>query len=265
MSANSKGKIGLATLSAILLCGAAKAEIRACSTDANFPPFSYRPPGENAVRGFTPMLLRRLAALGGFGPVRIDALPWRRCLLLAAYGSYQLVLDAPTAEVDAAPYLVSESYYAVHSNYYYSADRWPNELRITQLDQLRHLNICGLLGNTFDGFGLDSLRRVDTGATNYPQLIGKIHSGRCDLFIEKSEVVAGMALVDPDLSNLFSNRELRYGPVPEEGPTGLHFLVSRKAENARRLLEAINQGLDTLQRSGELDRLGNQFFRQVYR
>lgn len=241
-------RLGCAFLLAVACGGlayAADAQTLACAAETDFPPFAYRlakPGGIPVVRGSAPELLDGILKRAGAAPLQLDFLPWPRCLKLVEYGKYAIAIDVPTAQVDPAPYLVSEPYAFVNSVYVYSTAMHPGGLKIDRADDLARYRSCGLMGYTFDTYGLD-INKVDVGAGSYPQLLGKLLAGRCDLVLEKREVFNALPLLGDEMRSALSNPSLQMRPIPGEEPLGLHFIVSRRAHNAAALLREINAGI----------------------
>lgn len=222
----------------------------ACAADAQFPPFTFQravttAPMDNnrdAAIGVTVDLISNLLEEAHMPPLKVDLLPWQRCLSYVANGDYVIALNAPTAQVNPAPYLISVPYVRLESVYVYSVLTFPKGPNISQLDDLQNFRVCGLLGNTFDAYGFGSLF-VDTGATTYRQVFAKLRNNYCQIVLEKRQVLENLKLIDPGLADITHDGTLRIKAVPEEEAPGLHVLVSRKAPNAQQLLSILNTGI----------------------
>jgi len=240
----------LSLFTALLLLAApalaAPVPLLVCAADAQLPPFTYSQ--HNRTIGMAVDLLARLLKEAGLPAAQVEMLPWRRCLALVQSGRYALALNAATAQVDPAPFLVTEPYVQLNSVYLYSSRYFSSGLSIKQLDDLHRYRVCGLMGHTFESYGLDNAK-VDVGAANYPQLIAKLHAGHCDLFLDKREVIAALHLVDTRLKDMLTDGSLQIRPVPEEAPVGLHFLVSRRIKQAVPLRNALDAGIQRLIRN----------------
>ena len=233
-----------------LAAGAPASATRVCVSSVQYPPFHYSIGAETV--GVSIDILRNAIAAVPRAPFEIRALPWKRCLKLAELGMIDIVADVPTAQIDPAPFLISQAYVELGSAYYVSRRRWPHGIAIRNLQQLDGYRICGLSGNRYDSYGLRE-RQVDSGANNYLSLIGKLHAGHCDLFIEKRQVVAGLVLRDPRLAAAFSAPAVIDADLPEDSPVGLHFAVSRRAAQAPELLEKVDRAIARLHASGTID------------
>jgi polar amino acid transport system substrate-binding protein len=245
----------IAALASIAPATAATTPTTVCAANVQYPPFFYFAPVQDGVlpaKGLANDILRE-----AFGPhadaFEISKLPWKRCLKLAELGLIDIVINVPTAQIDPAPYFVSEPYVELQSAYYVSRRHWPKGIRIKNLEDLKTYRICGLSGNTYDGYGLRDYP-VDGGANNYMSLIGKLHANHCDLFIEKRAVVAGLKLVEPAISAAFSSRDLHVRTLPEDSLTGLHFAISKRSPQAAELRVKLNETIIRLNRAGSIDK-----------
>lgn len=214
------------------------AGVNSCASNVQYPPY-FHFSGESGHGGLSLQILEK--SLGGFsGKFSVQVLPWKRCLKLAELGMMDIVINVPTAQIDPEPFLVSESYAELHSAYYVSRKHRPNGIGIASLEDLKSYRLCGLAGNLYDSYGLKN-HPVDSGATNYYALVGKLHSGSCDIFLEKQEVVAGLSDIDQELGKLFASEHLIGRTLPEDSPIGLHFAISKKSAQADAIIRAVNR------------------------
>lgn len=246
-------------LCSTLLAGAAAASpLRACSSDVDLPPFTYRQNGVD--KGYTLDMLQLLLHEQGHQLVALDRLPWRRCLSLLQQGQYQLALNARSGQFDNRDFQASKPLYQLHYLYFYSRQRFPPGLKLSSLDDLPNYRLCSLAGQGYEAFGIDS-RQVDSGTTTYAALIGKLHNRRCDLFIEAREVIAGHLLLDPSLASKLRDPKLDELPLPGTSNSGLHLLLNHAAESRLGLLQGINHGIDSLRANGTLAKLMMNYLR----
>lgn len=179
----------------------------------------------------------------------VRKLPWKRCLTLAGMGKIDLVLNVPTGQIDPTPFVITEAYVQMHSVYFVAKTRWPNGIRIDNLQNLRSYRVCGLMGNRYDSYGLPT-EIVDRGANNYGSLIGKLEAGYCDLFIEKREVINGLLKFDRQLADQFARSSLWVRDLPEDSPIGLHVAISKLSPHRGWALEQLNAGIARLTSKG---------------
>ncbi|MES2299310.1 MAG: transporter substrate-binding domain-containing protein [Pseudomonadota bacterium] len=230
--------------------------VRACANQAEMPPFTFVERGNGRIdgsangklTGVTVDMLGKIARQHGW-QLSVQLMPWLRCLAFVAEGKFQLALDVDRA--DAGALALSRSYFTVHSMYFYSSRVHPRGLGLQALDQLARHKICGLLGRRFEAYGIDT-DKVDLGTTSYEQLIGKLHRGRCDLFIENRETLAGLYLLNPKLADMLTDPTLHSEPVPGLAARELRIAVA-PGEGA--LLRQLDEGLARLLAQGEVDKL----------
>ncbi|MGQ5524345.1 substrate-binding periplasmic protein [Chitinimonas sp. PSY-7] len=240
-----------------------KAEIRGCISDVPNPPFGFLKPNSAAkqeVGGLGVDVLQAALKRSGLEPATISVLPWQRCLRLVEAGSLDIVLNVPTAQVNPAPYFITEPYYTVHSVYFFSTKLHPKGIDIVNLDDLNRHKVCGLLGYSFDGYGLDS-SAVDTGSKDYASLIRKLNAGRCDLFIDKKEIIESMYRLDPQLQAQMLATSLVSRSLPEEMPMQFHFAISRRKSGAEELRKQLDTGVAELTQRGEVTKMMTRYLR----
>ena len=250
--------IGFAiSLSATAAVGTVKASIRACVADLDFPPYVYSVPGPAGTRpalvGLAIDVLQNSLQNLGYPSAKIERLPWNRCLALTEHGQVDLILNVPTAQIDPTPFYISDPYAHVHSVYFYSRKIWPKGINIGNFEDLKHFHICGLLGNRFEAYGINTAK-VDTGSYTYDSLIGKLIAGHCDLFLDKREVIAALASRDEKLRLALNSPDLQEMPLAEDVPIGLHFAIGRNMPGGETLLLQINASITALQKNGQLEK-----------
>lgn len=217
----------------------AAAAISACASNVQSPPYFHVSPDRNVQAGLAVDVLRSAVAMLK-ETLTIQVLPWKRCLKLTELGVIDLALNVPTAQIDPAPYLVSDAYAELDSMYIVSRKQWPKGIPISNLEDLKSFRICGLSGNTYDSYGLRGYP-VDSGTSNYFSIVGKMHQGRCDIFLEKRQIIDALSAVDHELHALFSSKSLLVTRLPEDSPIGLHFAISKRRAGAAELLASLNQ------------------------
>ncbi|MBJ7312733.1 substrate-binding periplasmic protein [Rugamonas sp. CCM 8940] len=242
-------------LAALPACGAA---LQACADQAETPPFSYaaRVNGHKggAVVGASVDLLRLIVARHGW-QLEVQLLPWARCLALVADHRVAVALNSSKTDAQASGLRVSKTYFTLHHVYFYSRRARPRGLTLAHLGDVRQYHLCGLGGYRFEAFGIDTAS-VDRGATaGYEQLIAKLHLGRCDLFIDSRENMAGQYLINPTLRALLVDGTLVGQPLPDLPTRALYFAVASQDAAATLLLTQLNQGLDELDKTHEMDKL----------
>lgn len=248
----------LIALLCLLLGGPAMAQpVLACADTAEMPPFTYRErvAGKESERvtGVAVDLLKQLGARAGW-QVDVHLLPWRRCLAYLRSGQYQIGLNVGRAEGGAL--LLSRPYFTVHNMYFYSSRVHPEGLKIRNLDDVSRYHLCGLAGYRFEPFGIRTEQADSSSTSTYEQLIGKLHLGRCDLFIDTREAFAGMYLLNPKLGPMLVDRSLVSMPLPGSPSHQLYFAVSGAYPQ---LLKELNAGLAQFEKNKVVDKLLDKY------
>lgn len=224
----------------------------ACGGANEWPPSSYyvRRNGEpvNEVTGFSPQVLASVLEGSAFRS-SATLLPFARCLADArAGGDVQIVMAALHNPQRAESFYFSRPYLSLTPRIYFLSDQWPQGMAFRSLSELASLRLCGLNGISYAHLG-PVADKVYTGASDYGVLVRMLQARRCDAFVESLEVVNGFRLLGaPELSNPL----LASAGLPEVLPLQVHFAVSRQYAQSQRLLEAIDQGLQRLQREQRL-------------
>lgn len=232
-------------------------QLKVCDDDYGWPPYLWKEAGRGEAVGYSVEVLERIAHKHNIA-YQLDLLPWLRCLQLVAVGKYDMVLNASDNEQRRRDYLVTEPYYKTHSTVYYSRTRYPEGLKITRLSDLKHYHACGLLGYNYTNYGLERAD-IDANATTVSALLGKLKLGRCDLFIEKAEVMAGHGLTDAALRAQLSESWLGSAPLSAVPPTTYHMLVSKNTAYSAELLQVLNRDIAELAAEGTLAKLEKKF------
>ncbi|HEY5717192.1 MAG TPA: transporter substrate-binding domain-containing protein [Motiliproteus sp.] len=228
----------------------AEQPLRACADDAQWPPFSYRV-GDGPMIGFTIDLLRHIFQ-ANYPQLQIDPLPWKRCLAVTESGEYQIAIDASANPERLKTFRLSEPYYQLSPYYFYSKLHFPAGLAIKQgRDLVKPGPVCGILGYSYSEFALGDTPIVGN-ARDFHALVAMLHRGRCASFIARYEIVAGMGLVGTDL---LTDNELGYAPIPDAEPDPFYLLISRNIPHSESLKREFDQGLARMRQSGELQRL----------
>ncbi len=246
--------LGLLALAACNAAARADQPLRACADDAQWPPFSYQEQN-GAMAGFTIELLRRIF-LPEHPQLRIDPLPWKRCLVATESGDYQIAIDASANPERQRVYRLSAPYYQLHPYYFYSRRHFPGGLEVARGQDLARVGpVCGVLGYNYSNFALGDTPIKD-GARDFYALAAMLHRGRCGVFIARFEIVAGMRRVGEDL---LADTELGYGPIPDADREPFYLLISRNVANSERLKLTFDTRLAAMEKSGELQKLRDAY------
>jgi polar amino acid transport system substrate-binding protein len=252
------GDYAFALILGVLASSSCAETIQVCANKTEMPPFSYaeRIDGHKTeqVVGASVDLLKQIGQTRGW-TIQVQLLPWARCLALVASNRIRMAIDIDKTDAKANDLLVSEPYFTLHNVYYYSRKARPQGLTLNALADVQHYKLCGFGGYRFEMFGVET-SSVDRGTTEgYEQLITKLHLGRCDLFIDSRETMAGQYLINPKLRTMLVNGTLISQPLPGLPTRDLHFAVSAKGPNSASFLKAVNEGLEDLAKTKVMDQL----------
>ena len=229
-----------------------------CDDEAEWPPFIYyqRTNGVKSQKiiGSALATLEQILTKADID-YTIMLMPWKRCLLEITNGQrYQVTLNLSFSADRERDFLLSRSYYRLTNQYFYSRKQHPNGLSIKGLSDLKHYRVCGLLGYNYSIYGLTE-EEMDLSGYGFAKMIAKLHLGRCDLFVQKPEIMRGFGKVDPEMALLLADSNLVGATLPGIKDTGFHMGVSRSAPYGKALLKLLNEGIDELEASGELQKI----------
>lgn len=246
----------LALLTTLTVASAHAETILACADQAEMPPFVYaeRADGRKTERitGASVDLLRQIGQRHGWD-IKVQLLPWARCMAMVASHQIALAINVSAEDAQASGLAVSIPYYTIHQLYFYSRRARPQGLVLKKLGELSKYHVCGMGGYRFEAYGI-ATDSVDRGTTlGYEQLISKVHLGRCDLFIDSRETMAGQYLINPTLRGLLVDGTLVGRPLPGRPTRALTFGVAREHNGA--LLALLDKGIEELDHAHTIDNL----------
>lgn len=227
-----------------------------CDDGLEWPPYTFYKRTASLEKtgmltGFSIDVVRTIFQKHGIS-FSVELVPWKRCLNRVKTGApFHMALNASFSSERAADYFMTRPYYQTTNYYFYSKKCHPDGLDIRSVHDLKRYQVCGLLGYNYETYGFGN-GGMDQGAKTFPALIGKLHLCRCTLFMEKIEILAGLAaigrpyLADPDLGR---------GRIPGMQPTQFHMLISRKIPFGKRLHRLIDEALLEMEKDGSLDRI----------
>lgn len=230
--------------------------IPVCDDVQEWPPFSYFQRDASLqrtdqVNGYAIDVLNTILGRNGLH-LSVQMVAWNRCLTELKEGrTYVLTPNVSYSHKRDTDYLLTRSYYSLHSFIFYSKRRYPDGLPVHSVADLKRYRLCGLLGYNYETYGLKPAD-MDVSANDFPTLVAKLYAGRCDLFIEKYEIIAGFTALGRDL---IGDQALGRAPLPDVPPTPFYMMISRRYPKAAALRELLNDELTSMERSGELQRL----------
>jgi polar amino acid transport system substrate-binding protein len=223
-----------------------------CDDGAEWPPYTYyqRVDGKptDAIVGFSIDVIDRIFDKRGIAH-QVTLLPWKRCMVEVAAGkNYHMFLSGGRNPERERTYHISEAYYQMHPGYLYSEKQHPDGLAITNRKDLTKYRVCGIHGYNYVVFGLPE-DQVDTGTSDYESLVKKLLTGRCDLSVDRLEILLGFKAIGKDFIN---HPDLVYEVIPGEPAEPFHMMFTKNALG-RNLKQIVDEGIQELKGSGELE------------
>lgn len=235
-----------------------KLTISVCDDDAEWPPFTFyrRADGVKTKKiiGSAVDALDRILRPAGIS-YTIELLPWKRCQLEIMAGTrYQLALNASYSAERERDFLLSRPFYRLTSQYFYSRKQHPEGLAIKGPADLKRYRVCGLAGYNYSTYGLIP-EEMELGYNGFANMIAKLHAGRCDLFVEKREIIQGFTVVDPEMARLLADPQFAAGTLPGVRDAPFHMIVSRAVPYGQALQQLLDVGIAELEASGEMQKI----------
>jgi polar amino acid transport system substrate-binding protein len=254
-AAGPRDRAELAPAAATAASATADETVAICDGAPEWPPFTYfkREAGKptEELTGYSVEVLSSILNKARL-PFRIELLPWRRCLDEVARGArFQIALEASFSRERADTFLLTRPFYRTTSHYFYSRQRFPEGPKIERLADLKRYRICGLLGYNYALYGLAS-GAVDQANGDHTVLVKRLQLGRCELFVEQLEVIAGYRAVGPDL---LADPDLGHAAIPGLPSSEFHMLISRQSRRGAELLRLIDAGIAELESTRQLEKL----------
>lgn len=223
-----------------------------CDEANEWPPYTYyrRVAGERSkeLTGFTVELLRLIAARRGF-VLRIDMLPWKRCVEMVRSGVITAMLNAISTPERERDFLVSDVLYETRLLYLWSRRQKPGGVRIQNQADLAALRVGGVHGYSYSQLDLINQNAL-VRAPNYGSLVQMLHRDRIDVLLVGEEVFQSLSSLGG--YDFAGDTELGRAPLPVREPNRFHMLFSRKNPRGAELQALVNREIEALQRSGEL-------------
>jgi polar amino acid transport system substrate-binding protein len=237
-----------------LACATARAEpmvLRACVPDRAAPPFtySYRQHGEMRTAGLAWRVLAELLPPERFA-LRIEVLPWARCLQAIEEGKQDLTVNATWNAQRAGQYQLTRPYFLSHVHFFWSRERYATP-PVQSVADLQRMQVCGVLGHNYAQVGLEPTQ-VDTGSKDFESVFRKIAGGRCQVFAQSIEDLEGEQAMG---ATYLADPRIAHAPLPGVEPVRRCFLFSRADPRLAEAVAMLDAGLERLAGSGGLERL----------
>lgn len=230
-----------------------------CEDENEWPPYVYRQrtsdgtPGK--LTGYAVEVVNEIFSRHGIRST-LDLLPWTRCQAVATLGKqYQMVLNLSYNQERMRGFLMTRAYYSTNTYYYYSRRHYPGGLKIKSPADLHNYRVCGIHGYNYLNYGF-APNEVDQGARDFTSMIAKLHAGRCALFLEKHEVMAGFKAIGKDY---LADKELVGERVPGMRPTAFYIGISRRYEHAHELRTLVDDELLRMEETGRLAEIWRKY------
>ncbi len=233
--------------------------IHICDDDAQWPPYTFyksqSSPSNKEIIGYSIDIIQEIFKQTQIQYI-VSLLPWKRCLAEVNQGEhYQMALNASFSQLRQRTYLLSKPYYSTQKHYYYSRTKYPKGLVINNIEQLKNYTLGGILGHSFESYGLDN-KTISHRTNGYVELIGMLHAGRIDVFLGEHEIISGQANINPKI-NL--KAPLGFSILKEQKVNDFYILISRNFKYAEELKGILDKGIENSQRSGLSQRLLNKY------
>ena len=244
--------------------GAVKAEeiVRICDDTSPWPPFSYPLPGETdpanpARTGAMTEFLDIILADAGFDHT-VTLRPWKRCLEevknSAGPPEFEIAINSSYSAQRAADYHVSAPVYTTTPAAFFSADSFPDGLKLSSLEDLKGLNVCGVRGFSYEEYGLSSADLSST-AGSLESVIKMVSGGRCDVVVSSAEPILGAKLVGEPITP----PNVKVAPVPGVTSATFHILIAKGSPRGETLLARINEAIAKRKADGTWEEIFSRY------
>ncbi len=230
--------------------------VRVCGDINEFAPFIYfeRVGGKKTatVAGLDLDVLHAILGESGHD-IRIDMLPWARCLILGARGEYDILLDGIKTPARERDFILSSTVYSLTPVFLYlKGHPVPPTANKAELATQR---ICSQADYNYENYGIanalitNRARTIDDAAT-------MLKLGRCTLMLQQVETLhAHAALGGKDF--LASDEYTAIYPEWLK-KIDFYFLISRANRHSKELADVLDHGIARMKKNGDIDRLRNK-------
>lgn len=233
--------------------------LKVCDDRDEWPPYIYykREAGNKTreVAGFSVDYLKLIFEKRRIS-FEVALMPWKRCLLELVDGESAMLANASRNAERDRDYLVSKPYYELTGIYFYAKSR--AEPKVENIADLKRYKVCGQAGYNYQNFGFGD-KDVDVGTSSFSAAMEKLKLGHCDAVLAQLEIVSGDGVVGR--TDFLRQAGFAYRKVPGMSTTPFHMMVSRKLPYANELLGVLDQSIDELKGSKEVEGLRRKYFR----
>lgn len=226
-------------------------EVRVCDDDAEWPPYVFRVPdahGGVEVRGRSVDLLRLL--LGRLGwTMRLELLPWSRCLAEVAGGRAHMTLGATLTPERQRDYWTTSEVYRTQQYYVWSAHHHPKGLAITQAQDFAHWRVGGVHGFVYPYLKAVGVAPGSMAASHF-NLVEMLHANRLDTVLMADSLLRSQR--NREGQYFWDDPRLGKAPVPGGHMNAYHLLISKRWAPGQELLQGLESELKRMRDRGEL-------------
>lgn len=183
-------------------------------------------------------------------PYRLSPTPWAR-IHTETYsadmlGGCEVVWDIAKSSTRREQLRFSMPIYKVKSGAFYSKSVNPQLKQLNSIHKIFSYDVCGIRGYDYG----PATAAISLHVAHRIQALKLLELGRCDLFINAYESVVFGARVDS--RHLDTNIEFIHAKVFDRE---MHAAVSQHSSRSKLLLDGINDALNYLHNSGDLERI----------
>ena len=235
--------------------------IQICEDDAQWPPYSFykiqnTQPSKEII-GYAIDVIHAIFTKQNIS-YAVTFLPWKRCLEELKHGdSFQMALNASFSQYRQKTYLLSKPYYSTQKHYYYSERKYPDELVIENIQQLKQYQLGGIRGHSFESYGISNAL-ITQRTKGYVELINMLNAGRFDIFLGEHEIISGQANINPQIS---LEKPLVFVALNNLKRNDFYMLISRGPSYAVKLKALLDKGIGELHDSGQSEQFLKKYIK----
>lgn len=224
-----------------------------------WPPFIYyeRHDGKktNKLTGYSVDVIREIFTKHGIN-FSIDLISWNRALHEIKRGTkYHMTLDAYFTEERNREFYFSVPHHNSLPYYFYSRKNHPKGLKISKTSDFERYRICGILGYDYKNYHIKEDTPIYRAGFDYPSLVQFLHLGRCDVFFNNFETIAGFSNIG---QHFLKDPDLGYAPMPEHNVIPVHMIFS-KTPLGKDLQNLIDTELTAMKSTGRLQEIFDKY------
>ncbi|MBB6481649.1 substrate-binding periplasmic protein [Spirochaeta isovalerica] len=223
--------------------------------DGNWPPFEYfipvAPDQKIEPSGYNIDILEIVAKEYNINFDYINY-PWTRVFYELEKGeSIQMVLPVSLNSERLEKFYSTRAVYQITPSYFYLKEQFPMGIHIEKPEDILEIGIVnGRVGYNYINFGLNN-EDVNRIAKSGRNLFDQLRQKRCAVVLARYETTAGMSLIGEKLLD----SDIGYKTMPGVEKEDFHFLITKNYPYGDELRRIINETVEKLDNSGELDKI----------